>query len=291
MTVVYVDTIFALNGILDYLLLLSTARLAAVPFQRLRLAAGAFLGACYAVLVFLPGVRFFCHPVFRMLWILLMTVTAYGLRRGILRLVVLFLALSCVLAGILIMVSLCCSVSLTYPRGIPVTRLDWKALLLAGAVCYWLSSSVLKRLVPRDGCELIPVMLRWGPRQVGLTVLADSGNLLTDPGGSGSVLVAEWQTVAPLLPPEPQITKEDVSDPVQGMSRIGCEWGRGRLHLLPYRGVGTAQGMLLAVRVDSAVLDKQVIHRQLVALSPEPLSDGGYQGIIGISHIKSGGRI
>ena len=290
MTVVYIDTVFALNGILDYLLLLSTARLAAVPFQRFRLAAGALLGACYAALVFLPGFGFFSHPVFRMLWVLLMTVTAYGLRRGSLRLIVLFLALSCVLAGILIMVSLFCSVSLTCPQGIPVTRLDWKALLLAGAVCYWLSSAVLKRLVPETGRELIPVKLRWDFRQVGLTALADSGNLLTDPGGSGSVLVAEWQAVAPLLPSEPRITREDVSDPVQGLSRIGCQWGRGRLHLLPYRGVGSAQGMLLAVRVDSAVLDKQVIHRQLVALSPEPLSDGGYQGIIGISHIKSGGR-
>ena len=29
-------------------------------------------------------------------------------------------------------------------------------------------------------------------------------------------------------------------------------------------------------------LDRQVVHRQLVALSPEPLSEGSYQGVIGL---------
>lgn len=291
LTTVNIDTVFVLNGILDYLLLLSTARLAAAPFQRLRLALGALLGAGYAVLVFLPGCGIFARPVFRLVAMLLMTLTAYGARRGSLRLTVLFLALSCVLAGILMMVSLFWQVSLSYPQGIPSSGMDWKALLLAGAVCYWLSSTVLKRLVPHHGRELLPVKLRWADRQVGLTALTDSGNLLTDPAGSGPVLVAEWQKVAPLLPLEPRITKDDVADPIRGLARLSDGWGEGRLHLLPYHGIGVSHGLLLAVRVDSAVLDKQVIHRQLVALSPEHLSDGSYQGVIGIAHSGTGGTV
>ena len=43
MTVIYVDTLFLLNGLIDYLLLLGAARLAGEPLRRLRFLAGAVL--------------------------------------------------------------------------------------------------------------------------------------------------------------------------------------------------------------------------------------------------------
>lgn len=282
MTVVYVDTVFALNGTMDYLLLLSAAKLSAVPFQRLRLALGAALGGAYAVLVFLPGLGFLGHPLGRVGCAVCMAAAAYGLRPASLRLLLLFLGLSCALAGVLVMIAFFGPLALSYPQGMAATGPDGKALLLAGSLCCCLSSTVMRWLNPRRGGGLIPVKLRWDCRQVTLTALRDSGNLLTDPGGSGPVLVAHWQAVAPLLPLEPRITQADVTDPVQGISRIGSGWGLGRLHLLPYRSVGAGSRMLLAVRLDSAVLDRQVVHRQLVALSPDPLSEGAYQGVIGL---------
>ena len=58
MTVVYVDSVFLLNGAMDYLLLLCTARLAGLRLQRGRYALAAVLGGAYAVAVFLPGLAF-----------------------------------------------------------------------------------------------------------------------------------------------------------------------------------------------------------------------------------------
>ena len=45
MTVIYVDTLFLLNTMVDYLLLLASARLAGEPLARLRFALGAVLGS------------------------------------------------------------------------------------------------------------------------------------------------------------------------------------------------------------------------------------------------------
>ena len=58
MTVVYVDSVFVLNALMDYLLVLCAARLAGIPLRRRRylLAAPGWWGA-YAVAVFLPGLR------------------------------------------------------------------------------------------------------------------------------------------------------------------------------------------------------------------------------------------
>ena len=44
MTVIYVDTLFLLNAMVDYLLLLAAARLAGEPLTRLRFLLGALLG-------------------------------------------------------------------------------------------------------------------------------------------------------------------------------------------------------------------------------------------------------
>lgn len=58
MTVVYVDKVFLLNGIVDYLLLLSAARLAGEPLHRLRMALAAALGGIYAAAVFFRSLGF-----------------------------------------------------------------------------------------------------------------------------------------------------------------------------------------------------------------------------------------
>ena len=45
MTVVYLDVLFLLNLVVDYLLLLATAKITGEPISRARLALGAALGA------------------------------------------------------------------------------------------------------------------------------------------------------------------------------------------------------------------------------------------------------
>ena len=57
MTVVYWDRVVVLNGIVDYLLLLSAAWLSGLPLRRGRLVLWAALGGLYAGAVFLPGLE------------------------------------------------------------------------------------------------------------------------------------------------------------------------------------------------------------------------------------------
>ena len=65
MTVVYWDRVVVLNGIVDYLLLLSAAWLSGLPLRRGRLALWAALGGLYAGAVFLPGLEVLGVPVIR----------------------------------------------------------------------------------------------------------------------------------------------------------------------------------------------------------------------------------
>ena len=57
-TVVYLDSVFLLNGLMDYLLLLAAARLAGLGLKRRRYLLAAMFGGAYAAAVFLPQTGF-----------------------------------------------------------------------------------------------------------------------------------------------------------------------------------------------------------------------------------------
>ena len=99
MTVIYIDTLFLLNALVDYLLLLAAARLAGEPMRRWRFALGAGLGGVYAVAIFLPGLSFLAHPLCRLASVALMMVVSYGGSRRLLRQGLLFVALTCAFGG------------------------------------------------------------------------------------------------------------------------------------------------------------------------------------------------
>ena len=67
-------------------------------------------------------------------------------------------------------------------------------------------------------------------------------------------------------------------DPAGAMERLTGAGGHFRL--LPYRSVGVDRGLLLAVRVDRAVVNGADRGAMVVALSPNPVSDGGGYGAL-----------
>lgn len=78
MTVVYIDSLFLLNLIVDYLLLLATAKLAGEVICRPRLALGAAVGALYASAVFFPGMVFLTHPLCKLSAAIVMLLAGLG---------------------------------------------------------------------------------------------------------------------------------------------------------------------------------------------------------------------
>ena len=282
MTVIYIDTLFLLNALVDYLLLLAAARLAGEPLRRWRFALGAALGGGYAVAIFLPGLGFLAHPLCRVASAALMLLIAYGGSRRLLRQGVLFIALTCAFGGGVVAIGLLGGTGLSLGNGVFYSALDLKVVLLSAAVCYGVLTLVFQRLARHSaaGGELVRARLRLGERTVEFTALVDTGNTLTDPVSGRPVMVAEGERAAPLFPEERRPGPADLRDPTSGLERLGT--GKIRFRLLPYRSVGVERGLLLAVRVDSLELDGQGRGPVLVALSPTPVSDGGgYQALIG----------
>lgn len=280
MTVIYVDTLFLLNVLVDYLLLLCAARLAGEPLKRLRFALGAVLGGGYAVAIFLPGLGFLERPACRLAAAVLMVLAAFWGSRRLGRQVLIFFALSCAFAGGVLAISMMGGQGLSLNRGVIYSGMDLKIVLLSAAGCYAVLSLLLQKAVRYTSFtgELKAVRLELEDRTVELTALTDTGNTLTDPVTGQGVMVAEGERLLPLFAASQCPSVQELRDPAGALERLTGAGGHFRL--LPYRAVGVDRGLLLGVRVDRAVVDGEDRGAMVVALSPTPVSDGGGYGAL-----------
>jgi len=279
LTVVYIDVLFLLNFIVDYLLLLASARITGEMISRLRLGLAALLGASYSAALFLPGFGWLSKPLCKICFAVLMVLIGFGKSKRLLRLLLVFFAVSAALGGVILALQLFDAGGLTLENGVLYTGFDIRILLVTIILSYLILSFVFERVARHGGerRDLNTAYLKMNGVNIQLTVLTDTGNTLTDPIQNQPVMVAEATALQKILPKD-----IDFSDPIGSLERLENEEIRKKMRLLPYRAVGVENGILLAVRADSVVIGKREWKGLLVALSPTPVSDGGgYQALIG----------
>lgn len=276
---VYLDTAFAVNGSVNYLLLLSAAYLAGAPLRRGRFLLAAALGGLYAAASFVPVLAFLRNAGMKAVLLAVMALTAFGARRQTVKLALLFAAISAALAGAAMLAAQLLRLDpLLLPGGV-FYPLRARAILFLAALCCGLCHLILSRVTAHSG-QLVPLTLRIGTRTVPLTALLDTGNTLKDPLTGESVLVVDGSIAAQLLP-DAGLSTASLADPAGLFASLSEQYPFCRFRLIPYRAVGTVSGLLLAVRCEvSGKSGKPEL--KLVAFSPTPVSQTGeFDALIG----------
>ncbi|MDL2274145.1 sigma-E processing peptidase SpoIIGA [Oscillospiraceae bacterium OttesenSCG-928-G22] len=289
MKTIYVDTLFLINGIINYLLLLTAAQLSGYPYRRFRLVLAALFGGVYAVVCLFPATLFFSGVLFRVLSGALMVAIAFGEHplRVFLRRCVLFFIVSFLFGGGVLALYIATGRELFLQGGSIYVPVSVKTLLIATGICYAIVSLFLRgsfRHGKKDG-EIVAVSLELEGKTCTFQALRDTGNTLCDPLTNHPVLVAEASAVLPLFSGDARkiLASNALNDAPGALEKLaGAGEGR-RFRLLPYRAVGTESGMLLAFRPDRAEVAGKPVPALLVALSPSELSEGaGYSALAGV---------
>lgn len=278
--VVYVDTLFLINLVINYILLLVTARLCAAPTPRLRLLGGAALGALYAVAVVLPYWAFLPLPIIKAAVGVMMVLISFGGQPRILRLTLVFFAVSAAFGGAVMAASM---LSGNGFDGV-LTTVSFKILLIAFAVCYIVLTVVFKRAARHRGGGVVSLKLRQGDRELSMRALRDTGNALTDPMTGKPVIVAGVNDLKPLFPNNVlgAVTALRLKGAVKVMEELADLEKTMRFQLIPYSAVGVAGGMLLAFKPDEIIVDGKNKTGMLLALSPNSVSESGtYTALLG----------
>lgn len=284
-TVVYLDTFLLINFTLNYLLLLASGKLAGEPIRKLRFALAALFGALYAACSFFPGLSFSLHPLYKISVALLMLLISFGRTRSLLRISVVFLAISCAFCGGILAIEWLKG-SGYMQDGIVYSSLDVKGLFMSAIFCYGVLALFFRRsaLHHISEGELLDVRFVLQGKEVALIALQDSGNTLQDPLSGRDVPVAEGERLGVLFPEGMTLDRAALEHPIDTLEQIAKAGHALRFRLLPYRAVGVECGMLLALRVDCMYLGKEKHRNQLIALSPTPLSDGGAYSVLVGTH-------
>lgn len=272
---VYLDAVFALNFAVNYLLLRATARLGAAAIRNRRLALGALIGAVYAVAVWLPPTRWMTAVPCKLLCAGAMLIAAFGRKRSTLRLAAVFGGITLILCGAVYGVALLQNGTVRYRKSALFYPVSFFTLLLTAAAVSLGCRLLLPRLTHAPD-SLVPVTVQLRGRSVQLTALRDTGNTLSDPISGAPVLTVYWQAAKRLFPAQLHLTAADFSAPAALALRLQDYSPR----LIPYRAVGVASGLLLALPCEITLGKETKIG--LVAFSPTPLSDAGaYDALTG----------
>lgn len=269
---VYIDLVFILNFCVNYLLLRGTARLGASASRKRNTLFASFIGAIYAVLVYLPQFKWLQQFTMKLVVATVMLMTAFGAKRSTVRLSAVFAALSLALCGAIYAVQCIQGTPFVYQESLLYPVSFASLLLTAFAVC--LACRLFLPRLTHAANSIVPLTLQLNQKTVHLTALRDSGNTLIDPISGNSVLTAHWTAAAQLLPEK--VSEKDFHSP----SVLALRLKKYAPRLIPYRAVGTEHGLLLAIPC-KITLDNQT-KVGLVAFSPTPLSDGGaYEALTG----------
>ena len=281
MTVVYVDSVFGLNALMDYLLFLATARLAGIVLRRKRYVLASLLGGLYAVCCFLPGGAFLSHTVVKGAVGVLLALVAFGGEERFLRLTVLLFALSCGLAGCVLALGLLSGGAVPAVNGVFYTDINIRVLLIAATAAYFVLTVVFRSAAAHGvRGELLAVRVCIGGRTGELTALHDTGNSLCDPVSGQAVLVISRGVLDALWPEEvlSLLTAENLRAPAELLAPLRRAAPYLSPRLLPYNAVGAGEGMLLALRTDWAEIGGRRYSGMTIALSPTRMETGALWG-------------
>lgn len=250
----YLDLWMLLNFAVDYLLLVAAGRLSGVRLGQKRVCLAAALGAIYSGGCLLPGFAFLGQLHWRIVFLGLLGLLAFGWRKTTWRLTALFLLLSLALGG---MAELAGS-------GAPAT-----VLLCAGGL--WLGCTLLLRGTAQAR-QLVPLDITRGQTTLHLTALRDTGNSLRDPVTGEQVLVIGREACRRLT----GLTQQQLEQPLDTLASQPVPG----LRLIPYRDVGQQSGMLLAMRMQGVLLGGKR-RPSIVAFAPSSVGGQDYQALAG----------
>lgn len=285
MMTVYIDEIFAVNLLMDALVLWATGKLTQRNLIYWRILIAAMIGAIYSVVLFLPGCICLSNGLAKAICACLMVWFCFdwmGWQAYVKTMIYLYLVSFALCGGTVALMYFCGERIVQTWSGLALVEVDFNVFwLIGGALLLLLLVHILRNTFVRkleQTLQVVSISITLRAQRIRLRLLVDSGNLLTDPTTGKPVVVVQNKFVKSLF------TEEEYEQLVKGRTDaiLHLPTLSGRMRLIPYQTVGY-QGVLLGVRTDSMYVEDWELQMcdVILALSSQQFAaDGTYQGII-----------
>ena len=288
--VVYIDVLFIVNFIINYLLFVITAKIGRLPLKRWRIILSALIGAVYSVFMFFPDMSFVYSTGAKLIFSCFAVAVAYniyGVRLYFKALGLFYLTTFCFGGGVFALCSFTgigAATGAVISNGIFYINLPWQLLFVSVGGSYIILRIVWASLRSRLSKEnmFIGISIFLDGKRADVNALIDTGNALYDPLTSAPVIVAEYSKIKELLP-------ENTAEMLEGETELSDRLWHGqtslKLRLIPFSSLGRERGMLIGFKPDKVVFyqNEQTSERQNIIVgiySKRLTKDGSYSALL-----------
>ncbi len=291
---VYLDLVFAVNFVMDYLLLLVTGISLGLTYSYFRLSLGAFIGALYATVLLLPPLAFLTATAIKLIFSFIIVTSAFGWGsfRAFFKTLTTFYFVT-FLAGGAIMgcIFMLRNSDFLSPYNGTLLLLNLPYLwLLPGILILFFIGYLGVALYRQHYIKTkyaVDVEVRFGDKHISTKALIDTGNSLREPFSKRPVMIMEASLFRDVLPVAVKNwgKTEMVHDLGLFTEKLkGTTW-ENRIRLLPFYSLGTRRGLMLGLVPDEVQIkiNTQVVKKydSVIGVYPGQLSsEKGYFALI-----------
>lgn len=293
MPVIYIDVLFAVNLLINYIILRSCSMFVTLKQNKYRIIFGALIGAAYAVLIFFPDFSILYTAISKFLISMLIVAAAYPFFtvRSYIKTLLVFYLVSIGFGGCVLCVfyfsDVGAKLGAVYSNGIFYFNLPWTILLLSG-ILFCLSAKIFgivsKKTYVSNNLKK-KLLISYKNCTAEITALLDTGNSLIDPISLSPVIIAEYRMIKNLFP-------EDVRCGLESLEGNNIEWVMSDVtqkglvtRIIPFSSLGKENGLLIGfvpdkveIRDDCGV---RVLDKCVIGLYNKPLSkDRSYGALL-----------
>ncbi len=284
--VIYADVLVFLNTVVTFILLLTVKLFAGAESGAGRLAAAAFAGGIYSLVILAPEMDFFLTLLTKTVMCVSIVLIAFRLRsvRKTARCAFLFLGVSFLYAGALYALSCVLEPNVLQVRnGFGYWNLGVGALIVLCAALYVLIRRIKKRFFSFRPADMIyELEVEYGDRRVQTKALLDSGNAVRDIYYHRPVIILSAAAAEALAGPLPS---------AEGLLSATADFP-SPFRLLPVSTVG-AGTLLPAFTAEKAVIKREneyyTIKSPCVAVTGDPLGGEKYGALINEAAVNGEG--
>lgn len=249
--VIYIDILFCVNFIIDFMLLLSVRKFLSLKARYRRMFLGSLVGAISSFVIFLPPMNEFISLIIRLATAFAVVFATFfpTSRKSFFKAVSAYFLITFCFCGACIGFFMLFSPPLAIRNG--AVYIDISPLMLVGIilVCYIIIRIICRvsgRAMPSQ--EICWLTVEHNGVSVKLIAKTDTGNMLKEPFSNLPVIVAEMEKLESLLPKDisAYLTKS------VSVSTAQYEY-MSSIRLVPYNSVG-GDGLLPAFKPDSVVV-------------------------------------